>query len=378
MTGPSERRGARPHRSAAPNEAYDGWRLRVSCGVARFRAGGCAIARLCCARMSGVGTRGSKWVLVCAASVVALGWCPSARAESWLTWPSRDECPTAQDIERRVQELLRGSVPAEGLHVAAQAEPVADGWDVRVDVTLKAHAGQRRVTVSSCEQAADFVAVAVVLAIDPGFESEPAAQPLAPPEPTVLPASSRVRAAPPEATPAARSTSRRVLRPFAQAAGEASWQPLPAVAWGADLALGATFDRLLLSVGTRWLPLRTVIPRQAVAPIEFSLISARVAGSYAWRWSTFSLGPVLAVDGGGVFTRERGSNASDTEQLWFALGAGAMATFDLAQVVSLYGEVEAVVPLTQPLFVLDDGTHVHDVGVGGRVAAGVRFFFSAQ
>lgn len=320
-----------------------------------------------------------KWGIAGAASVAALGWCPSARAESWLTWPSRDECPTADDIERRVQELLRGPVPAEGLHVEARAEPVKEGWNVSVDVTLKEHAGQRRVTVSSCEQAADFVAVAVVLAIEPGLDSEPVTEPLAQPEPTVLPASKTMRAAKAESTVGpALSTSRRVLRPFAQAAGEASWQPLPGVAWGADIAMGATFDRLLLTAGVRWLPLRTVTPQQAAAPIEFSLIAARVVGSHAWRWSALSLGPMLAVEGGGVFTRERGSNTSDTEQLWFALGAGAVVTLEVAQLVSLFSEFEAVIPLTQPRFVLDDGTHVHDVGMGGRAAVGARIFFSTQ
>lgn len=323
--------------------------------------------------------RGARWVVASAASAAALGWGPSVSAEpSWLTWPSRDECPSVDDIERRVQELLRGPIPTEGLHVDARAQLANNGWDVSVDVTLNDHAGRRSVTVSSCEQAADFVAVAVALAIDPGFESEPTPQPLAAPEATVQPANSRRRAAEAPSAAFRASTPRRALRPFARAAGEASWQPLPGVAWGADLALGAAFERLSLSVGARWLPLRTVTPEQAVAPIEFSLISARVTGNYAWRWSALSLGPLLAVEGGEVSTRERGANASDTEQLWFALGAGARLAIELAEVVSLFGEFEAVVPLTQPQFVLDDGTHVHDVGLGGRAAVGVQFFLSAQ
>jgi len=46
--------------------------------------------------------------------------------------------------------------------------------------------------------------------------------------------------------------------------------------------------------------------------------------------------------------------------------------------VSVMGQVEFEVPLTQPSFILDNGTLVHEVGLGGRAALGLKIYFSKK
>jgi hypothetical protein len=121
-----------------------------------------------------------------------------------------------------------------------------------------------------------------------------------------------------------------------------------------------------------------VTPIEAVAPIDFSLLSARVTGAHSWRFSDVSLGPVIAAEGGVVFTSQAGETATETQQPWFALAGGGFVAVAVDPLVSLFAEVELSVPLTQPRFELNDGTRVHDVELGGRAAVGVRFFFSEE
>ncbi len=313
-----------------------------------------------------------------------LGQLPSAFGESatWLTWRSRAECPTAADIERRVTELLGGEMQREGeLRVQAQAEPGGEGWDVAVDVTFGGHTGQRRVTVSSCEQAADFVAVAVVLAVQPalsrgtsdGVQQHPTAE-QKPAAGKPARATSTRESQPLEPN----AQGRRAPRIHVQVAGEGSVQPLPGPAFGAHAGFGVSWGPVAFGAGGRWLPQRTVTPREAVAPIDFSLLSARVTGAYSWQFSGVSLGPVIAAEGGAVFTSQAGETARKTQQPWFGVAGGGIVVLALAPLVSLFAEVEVTLPLTQPRFELNDGTRVHDVGLGGRAAVGARFFFSEE
>jgi hypothetical protein len=65
-----------------------------------------------------------------------LGQLPSAFGEpaTWLTWPNRESCPTAADIERRVTELLGGEMQREGeLRVQAHGATL-DGLRLRAAI----------------------------------------------------------------------------------------------------------------------------------------------------------------------------------------------------------------------------------------------------
>jgi hypothetical protein len=91
----------------------------------------------------------------------------------------------------------------------------------------------------------------------------------------------------------------------------------------------------------------------------------------------------MGFEGGALFSRQQDApetlaveDAAETAQQWFALGVGGVLMLEVAPLVSLFAQLEATVPLTQPRFELDDGNHVHAVTVGGRMAVGARLFFS--
>lgn len=330
-----------------------------------------------------------RWWGVSGMSVVALGLEPTAHAQpTWLSWTSPDECPTGADIERRVAELLGGPVPSDQLRVRAKGAPQKDRWVVDVEVTLARHTGKRRVTVSSCEQAADFVAVAIALVIDPEVKDEADTEGAFAREPSEQPAEQSSPKPPREARPpeATRTTSplrpkdnsNLSFRPFVDLAGEGALQPLPGVAWGGNPALGVNLGSIWFGAGVRWLPRSTVTLSQAIAPLDFSLFAGRVVGGYLWHESNLRTGPIISGEAGLVFVDERGAAPQSTEQPWFAIGAGGIVMFDITEQFGAFAQLEATVPLTQPRFELNDGTRVHRVTVGGRLAVGARFFLFGQ
>src|SRR5688572_574339 len=90
---------------------------------------------------------------------------------NWLSWSPPPECPTQEYIEGRITEWLGGELPASAeLEVSARLTWVDSGrWEVQVLARLNGREGLRHITVQRCSEAADFVALAVVLAVNPDF-----------------------------------------------------------------------------------------------------------------------------------------------------------------------------------------------------------------
>ena len=317
----------------------------------------------------------------------------SARADasSWLGWVAPPECPNAQDIEQRLEGLLGGVAPAAPrLRAQTALRWTGERWEVSVDLRVDGHSGRRQVAVYTCSEAADFVAVAVALAVDPTL-AEPVAiapsgleMPLIEP-PEVEPAEAEsappavAKSAPERGTPARRPAARGwTARPHLSGALDFGVRVLPEPRLGPALAVGVDLERLTVSLGGRWLPAATIASERAVAPLEFSLIDARLLVAYRFLGPTAQMGPILSLNGGVIYAEQQTPGAELVREPWAALGAGVMGALAVHSNLAIFGEFEVSLPLTQPRFVLSDGSEIHRVNYGFRSQVGARIFFEKQ
>ncbi len=358
-------------------------------------------------------------MMALAALSAVAGWPleASAAGPSWLEWSAPPGCPDGDDIERRVGEWVEGRwAESSDLSVTATLRTSGDQWDVRVVVTRGGHIAERLVTVSSCEAAADFVAIAIVLAVDPDLaeqlesdllavssaavarpQEEAPVTPRAGPEPADPPSQADAGpaagppavVAPPSASPlppeeavssdAATGWSFRRWKsnwqPHATLWGEEAWQSLPRPAVGVGLGLGLDHRRWSVALGARRLLPVTVFPERAAAPIEFSLTGVRCTLGYRLLAPPVQLAPLVSLEGGAVQTHQRGATSETVGAPWWQVGLGAGLLVRLSPRVTLTGELELSLPLTQPTFVLNDRSEVYQVGAGGRGLLGVRYLF---
>jgi len=353
----------------------------------------------------GEGRRRRAWRFALAIVPAVAGWSLDSRAgdASWLEWSAPAGCPVRGDIERRVTKWLGNPLPDDGeLFVHTQLVRSGRRWNVAIEISLRGQTGERRVTVSSCEAAAEFVAIAVVLAVDPslaaGLEHRADELPVHPeprdteePRKTPEPAPRKVEPqrnlpADGEEVPASdpRASQHEEARGWnwrghASGAGVGAWGTLPRATPGADLQLGGDHGPWSMGLGVRWLLPVTVSPDRAVAPIDFSWFGARAVFAYRLLGPAVEVGPALAVEGGIITADQQGRSAENpVSEPWWALGLGAQAFVELSGRLSLMSELEMTVPIAQPVFVLSDDSEVYRVGLGARAALGVRVFFNSR
>lgn len=320
-----------------------------------------------------------------------------AEPRAWLEWSPPPECPSARDIERRVAEWLGGPLPTN-TNIVVRTELAWNGarWEVSVEVAFDGESGVRRVSVRDCQEAADFVAVAVALAVDPSVaekadltqpdaaEAEPvhgSADDDAASRATLEVHPATERAAEPEATRAvahAPTPERSLVRPHLSVSAEGATGVLPGPALGLGVAAGGDIGRLALSLGGRWLPPNSTTPEQALAPIDFSLLSGGVRAAYWFLGPKARLGPSVGLDAGAIQAEQLHSDNERVTEPWVALTSGILGLVQLTSYLSIFSELEVALPLTRPTFVLNDASTVHRVGVGARAALGLRFSLLGQ
>jgi hypothetical protein len=320
---------------------------------------------------------------LCGALVLA----PSALAADpdWLAWEPAPECPDGAYIERRVSEWLAGGLPSKG-QLAVRTNLTFDGavWIVEVDVSLSGQSGKRRVAVADCNDAADFVAVTVVLAVDPSLEGSfdvpEGAEPSDP-----APRAANGGETPPASKPKSEALveepgpvrSRKMPpRPHLSVGVEGAAGILPEPALGVGLDGGLDLGRLFLTLGGRWLLPRATSPSGSVAPIEFSLLAARLVAGYSFFGPKLLLGPTLSLEGGAILTSQGSPAARATAVPWVGLGVGGQGLFELSRRFGVFLQAELSVPLTQATFALSSGQAFHQAELGGRAEVGMRFFWT--
>lgn len=319
---------------------------------------------------------------------------------SWLSWAPPPECPSREYIAEKVQDWLGGPIPPDTpFTVTAEVHWREEHWHVRVDIHLDDHSGRRSVAVDRCSDAADFVALATVLALDPNFvapteatdkaeESAPgstvpaersaqAADKTEPVPPTdSAPSGLRPDQAPTGST-LARDHAEGRRESFIGLGGEASFGALPGFHGGPSAEAGLTLRRLQMALGGGWVPPHRSAPAGAAAPIDFSLWWGRIDGCwFAWK-GAISLGPCLNAELGVMQSQQEpeAGRFIETSELWAALGGGAEVAW--RPLPWLEGALDAAVrvPLTQPRFLLDDQTLAHRPAIGTRVTGMLRVYF---
>jgi hypothetical protein len=328
---------------------------------------------------------GRQQVLGALSSLLVILLCATAKAEnepSWLTWSAPPECPTASDIGRRVTELYGGALPRNRhLAVATRLSWTGAQWFIAVDVTLDEQRGERRVTVDSCAQAADFVAVAVVLALDPTSSSRPvpagdraSERPQHDPEPKPGPERSQpaARARTGDTEPHRQRSAATKMRPHVSLVMDGALGELPGPHLGGALWLGLDVGRVGVSLVGAWYPAAATTPDRALAPIDFSLLEGRASLTYWLLGPAVRVGPSLSFHAGVIESDQIGSGSSPVREPWLAVGIGPQCVVAVAGPVSLFAEAELNLPILMPTFVLDDGSEVHRPGIGGRLALGGR------
>ncbi len=330
---------------------------------------------------------------------------PSVLAEepAWLVWKAPPECPTAERIAETLEQWLKRPLERDEARVTAAVRASEAGWDVTVLVVQRDLEGERSVRTRTCSEAADFVALSVALAIDPGLVGsfpEPAPTEGPPPaessEDAVEAASdtsdgeSALVAERPqsevatvydparETPPATREPPHEPqaesgLRTHAQVSGVFDLLALPSPRLGVAGQVGLQVSRLTVSGGVRWLPPRTEPVPAAVSDVEFSLLTGRARVGYSFPIGDVELEPFVEAELGRTFA---GSPGYSSSARWLALGAGVQATWLATSVVEPYAAIGALFPLERPTFVLSGGTEVHEVQAVTAVAdAGIRIIF---
>lgn len=310
-----------------------------------------------------------------------------AEEVSWLSYSPPPECPSAQYIHERLVEWLGPDFSTEALRVQAQLAWENPKWRVNVLMDVGEAHGERTVAVSSCTEAADFVALSIALAVDAEFlppESEateaPSKNPKTESSNEGSATSELVSSATPSA-PAAGETNELLsasppeaplrhnpLRWFvsAQLIGESG--VLPRFALGAGLNLGLELSRLRVFSEAFVLPPVSVSTGGTVN--EFWLAGGGVGTCGVFRGAHFSAGPCFSAQWGSL----TGSNTqSSGGGLFAAILPGLFVTAGSSRVRGMFrGDV--IVPYASPRFELSGGTIVHDPGPGVRFELGAEFF----
>lgn len=315
----------------------------------------------------------------------------------WLRWSPPPECPPKSHIIGRINDWLGGPPKNDNLRVEANLHWNEERWEVVVNVAFDGHAGTRAVAVTDCSEAADFVAVAVVLAIDPALAESlrvPAGESALRPEEgktersvhTAVDAEGPQEKVAPLRAETARegkqktkpemgdtSPERTNWAPHLRFSGIGSWGALPGPRLGAAAALGIDWRRWSFSLGIDWFPRATTQVKEADASVDFSLLSGRLTIAYLLLGPKFQIGPAISFQAGMFRAEQEGGQLGRIDELWLSLDAGALTTLNVLPFLKMTAALQLEVPLTYPHFVLTDGTHVHQVQVGGSCQLGAQF-----
>ncbi len=337
-----------------------------------------------------------------------------------VEWLAPATCPSADTLQSETLRLL-GNPPPGALHHVASAhavvtEPQTGTWHVSLTTVVDGVRGAREIDAASCSALADATALIVALAIDPSSASIAArsgptgstgAANLgpAPSSSSPAPPSSAQPAGPPTA-PEPRARPREAAQPAAPHADRAAASD---VASPARLSVGASVAgdvgslpavALGAAVGVEWRLVRTApwhvrasasawVPQDATAGApggaegaRLHLYAASLTGCYEPHVWSLEVGPcaglevaLLTADGFGTSIPLSGQGS------WLSPIAGLASSFGLTRAVALTWEIDGLVPLARPSYVVQEASgatlSVHrPSAIAGRMGIGLqgRFF----
>lgn len=378
-------------------------------------------------------------LLLCSAPAHAQETATSSKSfeNKWLEWSAPSECPGPEQIEKRLLDWVKAPLkPEQELKVVASAQSQNGLWLVSVDFSYGADQGKRQVSLKSCSEGADFVALTVALAVDPELhlEDQPTGDPAAVTGSSVVastdPQSVSEPAEPPTSTesdPAAekqqdqldaeesefavdhaalapadrRETERTPRAPSKTTSAvtpgdeEQAQRPefhflfgagllgvsgsLPAFAPGPVLSGGLQSGPLLLEVSGFYLPGGTYSFDNWLGQGRFQQAGADLRACFHFKEGSLGGGPCAGLQAGAVMAREElttgagAPNKGSAFLLSALLGASSQYAFTRSFAGSL--GVYAQIPMVKPRFELSEGTLVFQSFTGIVLDLGLRTFF---
>ncbi len=305
---------------------------------------------------------------------VALLLCGSAglaRADErlHLAWTAPADCPDREQVMREVDALLGDSPTThpESVDVSVEVARAADdAWRVRIETP--ARGGRRELVGKSCRALVDAVDVILALMIEP--ELEPRKQPE--PEPAiVVPPPEPPAALPPPSPPSSVAIAAGLVLE-----GDVGALPRAALGVGARGALLLGRTRVEASI-VGFLPTRARVDGRSTAGADIRLEVGTLGVCHLWPLGPVELGPCLTLELGRMHGKGFGVDSpGDGAAFWAAARAGADLGVPFGQHVALHLRAEAVAPLVELGFVLDNVGPVHQpssVGLRTQLAGEYRF-----
>jgi hypothetical protein len=326
----------------------------------------------------------ASWSLT---GLLVLGWTsgvaaqPAARLA--LTWEGPPGCPTAENVQARVDALLGGQASASSVadvRASGQIERVDSGFRLLLNMGVGSTPSSRVIEARTCEELAGAAAIAIALLARStlGGASAPASSESSPgpsatdgrenPPPTPDPHPDR-RAASSKDEARAEDEARAKTPPggvrlvIDAPVGVAGWGSLPATGLGLGAALGIRWKALRATVGGElWQPQTDQVSGFAT---RFTLQSGRIQACLTQLAYGIELGPCIGaavqrLAGEGVtsdvlLAKSRGS-------AWFSGVGGLFASLPTPGFTHLrfFGEARVLVSPIRPRFVIDQLGPVHE------------------
>jgi hypothetical protein len=355
---------------------------------------------------------------------------PVERPASWLKWSANAECPNSQSIEERLSVWLNGPLSHEkALKVEASATPLAGSWLVSISLTYGETTGRRDVELATCDEAADFVAFTVALAVDPDLdlsattsvvggaqaafpEETSPAQKTSEPEPEspkqidTPPPSVAIEfevASPPEkenTAPGSEQEQKSVIdgapngkdpdgapaphlaqpRAYGAVGARGMTGILPEFALGPSLGLGASFEAIQISGELLFLNGSTYSFEGWPNDARMRAGALEGKGCYLFGLGAmFKAGPCASLQLGLVAAQERTPDgeigARGGTAIWVSFLAGLEAKLPLHSRLELAAGAHLSMPFIRPTFKLEGGTPIFQSSLGFSSDIAFRIFF---
>ncbi len=307
----------------------------------------------------------------CASLLVVLGVSlipRAAAAELRLSWNAPKECPTESYVRDAVSRTASPNASREAVDADVFVEH-GDRWSVTIR-TKRAGvvAADRRLDATSCEALADATAVILAMALVPA-DAAPSPAPLAPPPPAPVPA--RLPESPassPDPRPRAMSVSASLV---------ADTATLPSPALGGRAHLAWTPGRARLGVSGGYFAGQSKATGSSAAGATLSLVTAGARACWAVARTAVELAPCVGGDVQIMKASGYGAEANfDASALWLAATAGALVRLPVTAGFAIRADIDAVVPLARPRFIVEGDGAVHKpANLGLRAGIGAELLF---
>jgi len=282
-----------------------------------------------------------------------------AQSEASLSvaWSAPATCPTAEDLERDVAQILGGPArPEPPLRANVEVRAAVDGtWRARLATTQGGAEGERELSGVDCEEVAHAVALVLALMVAP-------VEPATPSHSGVAPASDPVPL--PGASPASASSSapRRRLPLLVRTGATLGMGTLPDLDAGMAAHLGLWGDRWSAEVRiAAWLPQTATIAAEPDEGAKFWMLAATPVACFRQ-----DVGPPVRLDAcagvGVTWMHARGFGMTDPTSVtarWGTVRVEQAVSLALSEGVALRPGLQLSWPLSRPRFAVRNLAEVH-------------------